>query len=176
MRVGISNSSHVPREKNASVRNLARVLENALDSANLQKRFSLGSYEVQRRTPYHGAKQSSRRRYCRRAGVKYLEASGASGESQWGFKVGHSCRDLVALLMATWILDLHAGRKIGVYLSDISGAFDRVESSLLLKKLEAAGLNENLLAFLASYLAPRGSTVVVAGSQSEERVLKNPTR
>ena len=78
--------------------------------------------------------------------------------------------------MATWILDLHAGRKIGVYLSDISGAFDRVESSLLLKKLEAAGLNENLLAFLASYLAPRGSTVVVAGSQSEERVLKNPTR
>ena len=38
--------------------------------------------------------------------VTYLEVSGASRESQWGFRVGHSCRDLVALLTSTWILHL----------------------------------------------------------------------
>ena len=105
--------------------------------------------------------------------VKYLEESGASGETQWAFREGHSCRDLVALLTATWVLDLHAGKKIGVYLSDISGAFDRVESEMLLEKLKAAGLNEDTLLFLESYLQPRRATVLVTGAKSEERVLEN---
>ena len=76
--------------------------------------------------------------------VKYLEASGASGKSQWGFRAGHSCRDLVALLTAEWILHLHAGRKVGVYLSDISGAFDRVETEMLLQKLGQQGSIQKL--------------------------------
>ena len=105
--------------------------------------------------------------------MKYLEESGASGETQWAFREGHSCRDLVALLTATWVLDLHAGKKIGVYLSDISGAFDRVESEMLLEKLKAAGLNEDTLLFLESYLQPRRATVLVTGAKSEERVLEN---
>ncbi len=33
--------------------------------------------------------------------VKYLEAIGASGQTQWGFCVRHSCRDLIALLTST---------------------------------------------------------------------------
>ena len=60
-----------------------------------------------------------------------------------------------------------------MYLSDISGAFDRVESEMLLRKLSAAGVNEEMLEFLRSYLQPRRATVVVAGSNSEERVLDN---
>ena len=77
--------------------------------------------------------------------IKYLEAVGASGDTQWGFRVRHSCRDLVVLVTSTWILQLHAGNKIGVYASDISGAFDRVECKLMIRKLKAAGVHENLL-------------------------------
>ena len=105
--------------------------------------------------------------------VKYLEESGASGHTQWAFREGHSCRDLIALLTSTWILHLHAGKKVGVYLSDISGAFDRINSSLLLDKLKAAGLNDELLRFMKSYLEPRRANVVVAGAMSREMKLEN---
>ena len=79
---------------------------------------------------------------------KYLEASGAISKDQWAFRIGHSCRDLVALFTNTCILALHAGRKVGVYLSDISGAFDRVSSELPLRNLEAAGVHHDMLRFL----------------------------
>ena len=98
----------------------------------------------------------------------YLEQSGAHGDTQWAFRKGHSCRDLVALATMTWILDLHAGRKIGVYLSDISGAFDRVSAELLFKKLRAAGLNDAAVQFLESYLEGRTSKVIVGNASSRD--------
>jgi len=98
---------------------------------------------------------------------KYLEASGAVDKNQWAFKVGHSCRDLVSLFTNTCILSLHAGHKTGVYLSDISGAFDRVSKTLLLEKLRAAGVSNEMLAFIDSYLQSRRSTVIVGGAKSK---------
>ena len=103
----------------------------------------------------------------------YLEETGAMGETQWAFRAGHSCRDLVALVTATWILRLHAGVKIGVYISDISGAFDRVSSELLLRKLKAAGLHEDIMAFLESYLKTRTSNVIVEGCHSADFLLED---
>ena len=105
--------------------------------------------------------------------VAYLEVSGAIGDTQWGFRAGHSCRDLVALQVASWILELHAGRKNGVYLSDISGAFDRVENGILLQKLKAAGLSNEMMTFLKSYLQARRSTVLVAGANSKQSILEH---
>ena len=98
----------------------------------------------------------------------YLEQSGAHGDTQWAFRKGHSCRDLVALATMAWLLDLHAGREIGVYLSDISGAFDRVSAELLLKKLRAAGLNDAAVQFLESYLEGRTSNVIVGNASSRD--------
>ena len=104
---------------------------------------------------------------------KYLEASGAISKDQWAFRIGHSCRDLVALFTNICILALHAGRKVGVYLSDISGAFDRVSKTLLLEKLQAAGVSEDMLKFIASYLEPRRSTVLVGGAKSKKFKLQD---
>ena len=103
----------------------------------------------------------------------YLEKSDAYGQTQWAFRAGHSCRDLVALTIATWIGELHAGKKIGLFLSDISGAFDRVSCKLLLEKLEAAGVHGDMLLFLKSYLEARTSEILVNGSKSEEFILEN---
>ena len=105
--------------------------------------------------------------------VQFLAESGAYGSSQWAFQKERSCRDLVALATLNWILQLHAGLMMGVFLSDISGAFDRVECKLLLEKLEAAGVCSQLLSFLKSYLEPRRARVVVNGARSDEFVLAN---
>ena len=62
--------------------------------------------------------------------VAFLDRQ-AFGDDQWPFRPRNSCRDLVFLLVCKWLLALDEGQRIGVYLSDISGAFDRVDRSIL---------------------------------------------
>ena len=57
--------------------------------------------------------------------VPFLRST-AFGKNQWAFTAGIGSRDLVTMLMMSWILGVCLDKKIGVYLSDISGAFDRV--------------------------------------------------
>ena len=56
------------------------------------------------------------------------------------------------MLMMSWILAVCSGKKVGAYLSDISGAFDRVFKIYILAKLYAAGVGSRNLIFLESYL------------------------
>ena len=58
--------------------------------------------------------------------IGFFEGTDAYGTNQWAFRKGRSHSDLIALLVASWILELDKGKKVGIYLSDISGAFDRV--------------------------------------------------
>ena len=44
--------------------------------------------------------------------VPYL-ARTASGNNQWAFTKGLSCRDLVTMFMLSWILGICEGKKIG---------------------------------------------------------------
>ena len=73
------------------------------------------------------------------------------------------------MLNMSWILAVCKGNnKIGAYLNDISGAFDKVFAPYLLAKLQRAGVGETFLNFLASYLAPRRGQVLVQGAASDE--------
>ena len=92
----------------------------------------------------------------------------AFGDNQWAFTTGLSARDLVAMLMMSWILAICTGNKIVAYLSDISGAFDRVFVPILLAKLQRCGIGSTLLKFFADYLAPRHGQVLVQGAYSDE--------
>ena len=83
---------------------------------------------------------------------RFFEESNAFGKNQWAFRRGH--RYLVAMMVLKWILELHAGNKVGFLLADISGAFDRVKADLLIEKLIAAVVQDGMLRFLASYLQP----------------------
>ena len=91
----------------------------------------------------------------------------AFGANQWAFSTGLSARDLVTMLMMSWILVICTGKKVGAYLSDISGAFDRVFKPYLLAKLHACGVGASFLNFLDAYLAPRTGQVLVQGSCSD---------
>ena len=62
------------------------------------------------------------------------------GENQWAFRPGRSARDLLCLLVNTWILCICRGNKIAFYKSDISGAFDRIFTPFLLAKLRSLGI------------------------------------
>ena len=55
----------------------------------------------------------------------------------------------------------------------LAGGFDRVSKKLLLEKLEAAGVSQEMLAFIDSYLQPRRSTVIVGGAKSREFKLED---
>ena len=104
---------------------------------------------------------------------KYIEAIDGFGAAQWAFRKKRGCADLVLLLMCSWLLSFQLRRKIGVFLSDISGAFDRVDASRLLQKLRRLGVCKLLLDFFEDFLAPRLARVAVDGSLSLEFVLQN---
>ena len=103
----------------------------------------------------------------------YLKEAGAFGESQFAFQAGRSCNDLVAALVCSWIETLDQRKKVGLYLSDISGVFDKVETRRLMAKLRATGLNDTLLTFLEDYLSARSAFVLVGGKKSAEFKLEN---
>ena len=65
--------------------------------------------------------------------VPFLEAKGF-GDAQWAFRKGSSAKDLVTLLVAKWTLLFCQGFKIGLYLSDISGAFDKVNHHIMMAR------------------------------------------
>jgi hypothetical protein len=97
----------------------------------------------------------------------------AFGENQWAFTTGLSAKDLVAMLMCSWILAICTGHKIATYLSDISGAFDRVFVPYLLAKLQRCGVGETFLRFFADYLAARHGQVLVQGAFSDPFEIAN---
>ena len=62
---------------------------------------------------------------------------------------------------------------MGLFCSDVSGAFDRVRRQRLCNKLSASGLPSDVVNFLASWLEDRISNVIVSGALSPDSVLAN---
>jgi len=104
--------------------------------------------------------------------TRFLQQQGY-GDAQWAFRKMSSARDLVTVYVAQWVLLICQGRKIGLYLSDISGAFDKVSRCLLIGKLSQIGLPSTFLDFLNSYLLSREGFVRVEGAMSEAMLLIN---
>ena len=98
--------------------------------------------------------------------IHFLQTS-CFGIAQWSYKRAVGARDLVTIAVAGWVRDVCEGRKVGVYMADISGAFDRVARELLLSKLASAGVPSAWLSFLNSYLLPREGRVTVEGAMSQ---------
>ena len=102
--------------------------------------------------------------------VAFLERFGY-GTAQWAFRKKASAKDLVTIYVAKWIRLICQGRKIGLYLSDISGAFDKVSRCLLMGNLAQMGLPSSFLDFLNSYFLPREGRVRVEGCLSDVTLL-----
>ena len=98
--------------------------------------------------------------------IRHLQLH-AFGENQWAFTKQRSARDLVALYVSKWIFSLCTGHKVGFFMADISGAFDRVFKNYMMAKLLQAGVGDCYLRFLDSYLEPRVGKVTCEGIVSD---------
>ena len=105
--------------------------------------------------------------------VPWMEANGSFGPHQYAYTKGMGYKDTLAVNVCNWILLLELGFLVGVYCSDVSGAFDRVSRDRLLDKLVTLGLHEDVLGFLASWLEDRSSRVVLGGKFSAAEILAN---
>jgi len=103
----------------------------------------------------------------------YLSSTLAFGPQQFAYTTGRGARDALALLALVWVSALAAGRKVAVYCSDVSGAFDRVRLERLASKLHRKGLHPKIVAVLVSWLRQRFAEVVVGGAVSNLMTLMN---
>ena len=105
--------------------------------------------------------------------VPYLSKFNCFGPSQVAYTRGRGSRDALAYLVLTWLQALASALKIGVYCSDVSGAFDKVSHTRLLAKLRVKGFYPKLVAIIASWLRQRTAHVVVGCKQSEAMQLQD---
>ena len=102
--------------------------------------------------------------------ISFLSQQGY-GDNQWGSRKQSSASDLVLVCVAKWVLAVCMRLKVGIYLGDISGAFDKVFKDFLLAKLAAVGVADVFLDFLNSYLQPRVGRVAVDSLLSDIMIL-----
>ena len=73
----------------------------------------------------------------------------------------------------SWLLALSQGKRVGVYCSDVSGAFDRVEAGRLTAKLVAKGVRAPMANLLESWLSERSAVVIVDGERSDPAPIRD---
>ena len=69
------------------------------------------------------------------------------------------------LYVATWFSMLNDGKKVGVYRSDASGAFDKLSTTRLLETIVSLGLHRDLFGIVQRWLRDRKAFVGVAGDR-----------
>ena len=84
-----------------------------------------------------------------------------------GFRKKHNARYSLLKMIETCKKHLDKGGKIGVILMDLSKAFDRINHSLLLSKLDAYGFSRTSLKLMQNYLCNRQQRISINGSFSD---------
>jgi len=98
---------------------------------------------------------------------------GQFGPNQFAYAPKCGARDAIAFMVLTWIRALNERKRIGLFCSDVSGAFDKVRTSRLIDKMRAAGTPQCMVKIIESWLQPRSAHVVVGGEKSDEMSLRD---
>eukprot|EP00116_Pleurobrachia_bachei_P001425 sb/3461687/ len=97
----------------------------------------------------------------------YLNENELLNKHQSGYRVGHSCESLLMGMFDDLLRDLDEGKVTGLFLLDMSAAFDTVGHGKLLEVLERRfGVKGSVLDWFASYLQSRTYRVHVDGELS----------
>ena len=99
---------------------------------------------------------------------EFFEEQGVLIPGQYGFRAGHST-DMAILDMVEKVWSAWGEKKValGVFI-DLKKAFDTVDHTILLKKLEHYGIRGPAIALLGSYLSNRKQYVCYDGFESEK--------
>ena len=98
--------------------------------------------------------------------VKNLEKQGLFHKDQHGFRYGLSCCTQLLEVMEVWTRWFDMGLPWDAIYTDFSKAFDSVPHERLLQKVEAYGIQGNLLRWIRDFLSSRKQRVVLGGKYS----------
>jgi len=99
--------------------------------------------------------------------VKHLEERKILSDEQHGFRKNRSCVSNLLLTRDDWTKAVDQGTSVHACYLDFSKAFDRVNHSILLQKLNQHGITGKLLTWFESYLTDRTVQVRVDGALSK---------
>ena len=97
----------------------------------------------------------------------YLDSNSLLSSAQFGFRPHHNTQDVLLKSVDDWKMALDRNELVGTVMIDLSKAFDTIDHSLLLDKLEAYGIQGTDLKWFTDYLAMRRQRVVVDGVVSD---------
>jgi hypothetical protein len=99
----------------------------------------------------------------------YLESNNLLYQRQSGFREHHSCQSALTLLLDDWIAAIDNNEIVGSVFIDLSKAFDLVDHTILLKKLNMYNFSDFSLRWCESYLSSRKQITFVSGVKSNAK-------
>ena len=96
----------------------------------------------------------------------YVTSMSLYGENQFAYTKARGSRDALAYFVLSCLLAFARGHKVAFYQADVAGAFDRVDSRILLQKCRRTGLHPKISKLLSSWLRGRTAHVVCGGKKS----------
>jgi len=84
----------------------------------------------------------------------------------FGYRKNHSTEQCLTIMIETWKKALDLKNKTGAVLTDLSKAFDCLNHTLLIAKLDAYGFDKSALSFIYDYLKERKQRTKINNSYS----------
>ena len=98
--------------------------------------------------------------------MQHFETHCILNDNQHGFRRGHSCETQLLEFVEELMTSLEGGRQTDIIILDFAKAFDRVNHSLLVHKLQCYGIRGSTITWIANFLSDQHQAVVVNDSCS----------
>ena len=99
--------------------------------------------------------------------MKHGEENNILYPLQHGFRKGHSCETQLIEFVDDISKNLQEGQQTDILILDFAKAFDKVNHSLLIHKLQHYGIIWKSVRWIQNWLANRKQSVVIDGSTSD---------
>ena len=98
--------------------------------------------------------------------MQHFEIHCILSDNQHGFRRGRSCKTQLLEFVEELTTNLEGGRQTDIIILDFAKAFDRVNHSLLVHKLQCYGIRGSTVTWIANFLSHQHQAVVVNDSCS----------
>ena len=105
--------------------------------------------------------------------TRHMEGNGILCPEQHGFRKTRSCETQLLEFTGELFETMEGGNQADILILDFAKAFDRVNHSLLIHKLQHYGIRGKVKAWIQAYLKDRQQTVLVNGANSEMVTVKS---